>query len=123
MENLSLTQKLLVATAWADGKLGASEARFLRQVLANGSVSVAEIEECLAGPTLDPTEIVQQFTRETIGEEILREVLRMCLADGKLDTAERDLVQRLAEQLGLAGDPLHAIRSQVSQELGLVASS
>lgn len=123
MENLSLTQKLLVATAWVDGKLGDAEAQFLRRVLANGSVSVAEIEECLAGPTLDPGEVVKQFGHSQAGEEVLREVLRMCMADGSLDAAEVDFAERLADQLGLAGKPLQAIRAQVTQELGLVANS
>ena len=114
MGNLSSTQQLLVATAWADGRLDPGEAEFLRRVLANGSVSVEQIESCLHSPTVNLDEVLAQFSEMQVGEEVMREVLRMCFIDEVLELTELDLIERLAGRLGLDSERLEALRLEVT---------
>ena len=121
MDNLTSTQRLLVATAWVDGRLEASEAEFLRRVLANGQVTVEQIEACLQAPTITLGDVLPQLPEQHSGEDVMREVLRMCFVDGVLAHAELDLMVRLSSQLGVSDQRLAVLRQEISQESPLRA--
>lgn len=96
----------MVATAWADGRLDEQEARILRHVLANGQVTVEEIEACLSRPTVDLDSVLNRLSAGAERHEIMREVMRMCHADGVLARWEEVLVGRVAGHLGLSPQEL-----------------
>jgi len=109
MSNLSVLQELMVATAWADGRLDQREAEILRRVLANGQVSVSEIETCLREPTVDLDSVLNRITSGPQREEIMREVLLMCAVDGEMASWELVLIGRLAGHLGLTPEQLQEL--------------
>lgn len=115
MANLNPTQRLLVATAWVDGHLDEREARFLRRALANGSVSVQEIEGCLARPGESLEEVLKEFGEQAAPEEVLREVMRMCFADEILEAEEFALIERVSNHLGLDEATLEQLRQELVQ--------
>ncbi|MFN8609678.1 MAG: TerB family tellurite resistance protein [Vulcanimicrobiota bacterium] len=114
MSNLSPIQELLVAAAWADGQLAEKEALFLRRVLANGCVSVSQIEACLSGPTVELGEVLSRLSVGAAGEEVMREVLRMLQSDGDLHSKEKDLVSRLAQHLEFSPEKVDKIRRELT---------
>lgn len=114
MSNLSPIQELLVAAAWADGQLAEKEALFLRRVLANGSVSVSQIEACLNGPTVELSEVLTRLSVGAAGEEVMREVLRMLQSDGALHNKEQELVSRLAQHLEFTPEKVEDLRRQLT---------
>ena len=115
MSNLSPIQELLVAAAWADGHLAEKEALFLRRVLANGCVSVSQIEACLTAPTVEFSEVLSRLSVGSAGEEVMREVLRMLQSDGALHSKEQDLVTRLAQHLEFTQEKVEEIRRELVQ--------
>ena len=113
MSNLSPIQELLVAAAWADGHLADKEALFLRRVLANGNVSVSQIEACLTAPTVEFGDVLGRLSVGSAGEEVMREVLRMLQSDGDLHTKEQDLITRLAQHLEFPPEKVDKIRREL----------
>ena len=113
MSNLSPIQELLVAAAWADGQLVEKEALFLRRVLANGSVSVSQIEACLTAPTVEFGDVLSRLSVGSAGEEVMREVLRMLQSDGALHSKEKDLITRLAQHLKFTQEKVEEIRREL----------
>jgi len=114
MSNLNATQKLLVATAWIDGQLDDREAHFVRRILANGMVSVDEIEACLRHPIFLLDEVLAELPASIPPADVLREVLKMCFADDILEADEFELIQRLSQHLGVNEDQLEELRLEVS---------
>ncbi|MBS2036248.1 TerB family tellurite resistance protein [bacterium] len=114
MSTLSPIQELLVAAAWADGQLAEKEALFLRRVLANGSVSVSQIEACLSGPTVELGEVLSRLSVGSAGEEVMREVLLMLQSDGALHSKEQDLITRLAQHLEFSAEKVEKIRRELT---------
>lgn len=106
MSNLNVVQELMVATAWSDGRLDEREAEILRQILANGQVTPQEIEQCLARPHFDLDYVLNRLTPGPERVEIMREVLRMCAADGVTARWEEVLVGRVAGHLGFTPEEL-----------------
>lgn len=113
MSNLSPIQELLVAAAWADGQLAEKEALFLRRVLANGCVSVSQIEACLTAPTVEFGDVLGRLSVGSAGEEVMREVLRMLQSDGDLHSQEKDLISRLAQHLEFSPEKVEKIRREL----------
>lgn len=115
MDQLSVNQRILLATAWADGVVAPDEATFLRRILANGQVSAEQIEGYLSRR---PITLEQALggAEASEPEELMREVLRMCFADGVLEIEEFDLIDRVARHLGLTSDQLEGMRQQLSLE-------
>ena len=114
MSNLSPIQELLVAAAWADGHLAEKEALFLRRVLANGSVSVSQIEACLSAPTVELGEVLARLSVGSAGEEVMREVLRMFQSDGALHSKEQDLIRRLAQHLEFSPEKVERMQRELT---------
>ncbi|MBX3172527.1 MAG: TerB family tellurite resistance protein [Candidatus Eremiobacteraeota bacterium] len=114
MSNLSPIQELLVAAAWADGQLAEKEALFLRRVLANGCVSVSQIEACLSAPTVEFEEVLNRLSVGGAGEEVMREVLRILQSDGALHSNEQDLISRLAQHLEFSPEKVEKMRRELS---------
>lgn len=114
MSNLNSTQKLLVATAWIDGQLDEREASFVRRILANGMVSVEEIETCLRHPVFLLDDVLGELSPEVPPADVLREVLKMCFADDILEAEEFELILRLSQHLGVSEEQLEQLRLEVS---------
>lgn len=113
MNNLSPIQELLVAAAWADGQLAEKEALFLRRVLANGSVSVSQIEACLSAPTVEFADVLGRLSVGSAGEEVMREVLRMLQSDGALHSKEQDLISQLARHLEFSPEKVERMQREL----------
>ena len=114
MSNLSPIQELLVAAAWADGQLAEKEAVFLRRVLANGCVSVSQIEACLSAPTVEFGDVLGRLSVGAAGEDVMREVLSMLQSDGALHSKEQDLISSLAQHLEFSPEKVEKIRRELS---------
>jgi len=113
MGNLTATQELMVAAAWADGKLNEREASFLRRVLANGSVGKSQIEMCLAHPTVRFDDVLERLDADGRKQDVMQEVLRICVCEGLMGGAESDLVERLRSHLGLDRAQVEALKAGV----------
>lgn len=114
MSNLSPIQELLLAAAWADGQLAEKEAIFLRRALANGCVSVSQIEACLSAPTVEFGDVLERLQVGAAGEDVMREVLSMLQSDGDLHSKEQDLIRRLAQHLEFSPEKVEKIRRELS---------
>ncbi len=116
MQNLTPNQQLLIATAWVDHHLDPAEAILLRQVLEASGLTPTEIDAALQppGPSLD--EVLTHIPDEKSREDVMHWVLRMCFSDGVLEVEEFDLIERVAQKLGLDQDTLDKMRDEISAE-------
>jgi uncharacterized tellurite resistance protein B-like protein len=110
MSQLSVTQELMVAAAWADGRLHDQEAAFLRRVLANGSVSADEIERRLEKPSVNLPQVLARLSVGADRYEVLGELLRLCAADGQTSSWEEMLIGKVAEHLGIPGEQVEQMK-------------
>ena len=101
MSSLSVTQELMVAAAWADGRLHEQEAAFLRRVLANGVVSAEEIERRLEKPTVHLQQVLERLSVGADRYDVLGELLRLCAADGTTSSWEDLFIGKVAQHLGI----------------------
>lgn len=114
MDKLNANQQLLLATAWVDNNLDATEADLIRQILGKQGIAEADIESALKTQPPSTSSLIAQMPGSQAREEVMRDVLRMCFSDGVLEFEEFDLIERVAGQLGLNEETLERIRTEVS---------
>lgn len=113
MQSLSPDLHLLIATAWVDGHLDPEEKEFLLRILAGAGLTPEQAEAALGEPR-DLEAVLAGLVAGTGAETLMRQVLRLCFADGVLELEEFDLIERVAERLQIDGDRLEQLRQEVS---------
>jgi uncharacterized tellurite resistance protein B-like protein len=98
----------ILAMAAADGRMNESELRLLAARAAELGVSDVEFETALS-------EAASGNARLTIPEDVqerralLKDLIRMMAADGRLDPREKELFATVAAMMDLSNDDLHAV--------------
>jgi uncharacterized tellurite resistance protein B-like protein len=109
--------KGLVQMIWADGEVSEEERLMLGGILSELGVSAAEIEEVgrmmIDPPTLD--DLREKVPDEESRREILKLLVAMSMADGRVDTTEIRFLDRLAEHLEISSEEMDAIREEATQ--------
>ncbi len=91
---------LLAAVAKADGVVDKSELKMLRQASTRWSVPWPQVEAMLSTDLPLVTPPTKQRAGE--GEALLRQMVAMAKADGRIDVRERKLINNAAMHLGLS---------------------
>ncbi|NMA29043.1 MAG: TerB family tellurite resistance protein [Burkholderiales bacterium] len=109
--------KGLVQMIWADGEVSEEERLMLGGILSELGVSAAEIEEVgrmmIDPPTLD--DLREKVPDEESRREILKLLVAMSMADGRVDTTEIRFLDRLAEHLEISSEEMDALREEATQ--------
>lgn len=101
-----LLMKGLVQVIWADGEVDEKEREMLGGILARLGCSVEEIREVAAMMMSDEARAPKDFQEKLPGDkasraEIMRVMLAMALADGRVDVSEVRFLDRMAQHLGI----------------------
>lgn len=111
MSNLTSEQQILIAAAWADGRLDDSEAEILRRVLRSAELSDAQIEQALLSPPAGLEALIGSIPASG-REKTMKSVLEMCFADDILEVEEFELIELLAQKLELDEDTMERLRHE-----------
>jgi len=109
--------KGLVQVIWADGEVSEQERVMLGGILAQLGCSEAEITEVghmLATPP-DLGDLRKQIPDMESREEIMKLLLAMSMADGRVETSEIRFLNRLAGHLDIPPERLDALKEQTLQ--------
>ena len=111
--------KGLVSIIWADGEVSEPERVMLGGILSELGITSAEIEEVgrmmTSPPNLDDLrELIPDMESR---EEIMKLLVAMSLADGRVDTAEIRFLDRVAAQLEISPENLEILKEQTMQLL------
>ena len=106
--------KSLVHVIWADGEVDDNELRLLGGVLTQLGASAASIEEVAQMMTKPPDlkGLKDMVPDPEARREILKVVLAMALADGKVDLKELRFLNKLAMQLEIADEDLETLKRE-----------
>jgi uncharacterized membrane protein YebE (DUF533 family) len=116
MDKLAPHLQLMIATAWIDNHLDPSEAILLQQILHASGLSQPQIESVLQAPPLGLGDLLESIPNGQPREAVMRDVLRMVFSDGVLEVEEFDLLERVAQRLGLDDETVDRLRQEVSEE-------
>lgn len=109
--------KGLVQLVWADGELAEAESVALGQLLVELGCSPAEIQE-VGRMLVQPPELAdlrQELRDSQSREDVMRLLLAMSMADGRVDPSELGFLDRLAGHLEIPPSTMEALKAQVFQ--------
>lgn len=107
--------RMWAAVAWADGVIAAAEADGFRRLIDASSLS-AEERAIARGFLLERVELADQslsHLSEDARAGIYRAACRMALADNNVAPAERALLTKLGERLGMARELTQQIEALI----------
>lgn len=106
--------RALVQVIWADGEMSDAEREMLGAVLATLGSSQEEVEEVGRMLKEPPRmgDLLAEVPDPQTREEILKLLIAMALADGRIDSAELSLLDRVASQLELTREDLERLRAE-----------
>lgn len=109
--------KGLVQVIWADGEVSEEEREMLGGILTELGSSTAEIEEVGRMMTAPPDigNLREQIPDMESRQEIMKLLLAMSMADGRVDTSEIRFLNKVAEHLEIAHDTLDRLKEQTLQ--------
>jgi uncharacterized membrane protein YebE (DUF533 family) len=112
--------KGLVQLIWADGEVSEEERLMLGGILSELGSSAAEIEEVgrmmVEPPSLD--DLREKVPDAGSRREIMKLLLAMSMADGRVETTEIRFLDRLAEHLEISSAELEALKEEAIQVMG-----
>ena len=108
-QSFSPSQQLLIAAAWVDGVLDPSEAQLLRQLLGDSPTLAQALQQ-----PVDIEAVLAQIPDGAARLDTMRDVLKTVFADDILEIEEFDLIERVAQRLGIDGEPLENLRREVT---------
>jgi uncharacterized membrane protein YebE (DUF533 family) len=112
--------KGLVQLIWADGEVSEEERLMLGGILSELGSSAAEIEEVgrmmVEPPSLD--DLREKVPDAGSRREIMKLLLAMSMADGRVETTEIRFLDRLAEHLEIPSAELEALKEEAIQVMG-----
>ena len=112
--------KGLVQVIWADGLVSEEEREMLGGILAGLGSTPEEIEEVArlmqAPPDLE--NLREQVPDMESRQEIMKLLVAMSMADGRVDTSELRFLSRLAQHLDISEETLDRLKEQTLEVLG-----
>jgi len=112
--------KGLVQLIWADGEVSEEERLMLGGILSELGSSAAEIEEVgrmmVEPPSLD--DLREKVPDAESRREIMKLLLAMSMADGRVDTTEIRFLDRLADHLEISSAELEVLKEEALQVMG-----
>lgn len=111
--------KSLVHVIWADGEVSDDERRLLGGVLTQLDLDDKSLRE-VAGMMEQPPELTN--LKEAVKDaearkEIMKVLLAMSMADGKVDVSELRFLNKIARHLDLSDADLEALKQETLQEI------
>lgn len=111
--------KGLVHVMWADGEVTDHERHLLGGVLTQLGLSDAELTE-VSGMMLEPPDLAD--LREQVPDagprrEIMKVLLAMAMADGKVELAELRFLNKLARHLMIPDAELERLKTETLEEI------
>ncbi len=112
--------KGLVQLIWADGEVSEEERLMLGGILSELGSSAAEIEEVgrmmVEPPSLE--DLREKVPDEESRREIMKLLVAMAMADGRVETSEIRFLDRLAERLEIPSAELETLKEQTLRVMG-----
>lgn len=106
--------KGLVQVIWADGEVSDEEREMLGGILSELGSSTAEIEEVGRMMTAPPDigNLREQIPDMESRHEIMKLLIAMSMADGRVDTSEIRFLNKVAEHLQISNEILDSLKEQ-----------
>lgn len=112
--------KGLVQLIWADGEVSEEERLMLGGILSELGSSAAEIEEVgrmmVEPPSLE--DLREKVPDAESRREIMKLLVAMAMADGRVETSEIRFLDRLAERLEIPSAELETLKEQTLRVMG-----
>lgn len=109
--------KGLVQVIWADGEVSDEEREMLGGILSELGSSHEEIEEVGRMMTAPPdiSNLRDQIPDMESRQEIMKLLLAMSMADGRVDTSEVRFLNKIADHLEIVPETLERLKEQTQQ--------
>jgi len=114
--------KSLVHVIWADGEVSEEERRLLGGVLTQLDLddkALGEVASMMAEPP-DLTNLKESVKDVESRKEIMKVLLAMAMADGKVEISELRFLNKIARQLELSDADLESLKKETIAELDTV---
>lgn len=114
--------KSLVHVIWADGEVSEDERRLLGGVLSQLDLDDGQLNEVasmMAKPP-DLTNLKESVKDVESRKEIMKVLLAMAMADGKVEISELRFLNKIARQLELSDADLESLKKETLSELDSV---
>lgn len=114
--------KSLVHVIWADGEVSEDERRLLGGVLSQLDLDdgqLTEVASMMAKPP-DLTNLKESVKDVESRKEIMKVLLAMAMADGKVEISELRFLNKIARQLELSDADLESLKKETLSELDSV---
>jgi len=114
--------KSLVHVIWADGEVSEDERRLLGGVLTQLDLddkALGEVASMMAKPP-DLTNLKESVKDVESRKEIMKVLLAMAMADGKVEISELRFLNKIARQLELSDADLESLKKETISELDTV---
>ena len=114
--------KSLVHVIWADGEVSEDERRLLGGVLSQLDLddkALGEVASMMAKPP-DLTNLKESVKDVESRKEIMKVLLAMAMADGKVEISELRFLNKIARQLELSDADLETLKKETISELDTV---
>ncbi|MFN8609977.1 MAG: DUF533 domain-containing protein [Vulcanimicrobiota bacterium] len=114
--------KSLVHVIWADGEVSEDERRLLGGVISQLDLddrALDEVTSMMANPP-DLTNLKESVKDIESRKEIMKVLLAMAMADGKVEISELRFLNKMARQLELSDSDLEALKKETLSELDAV---
>jgi uncharacterized tellurite resistance protein B-like protein len=114
--------KSLVHVIWADGEVSEDERRLLGGVISQLDLddgALDEVASMMAKPP-DLTNLKESVKDVESRKEIMKVLLAMAMADGKVEISELRFLNKIARQLELSDSDLESLKQETLSELDTV---
>jgi uncharacterized tellurite resistance protein B-like protein len=111
--------KSLVHVIWADGEVTDDERRLLGGVLTQlqlDDASIKEVAQMMAQPP-SIEDLKNSIKDAETRKEIMKVLLAMSMADGKVEISELRFLNRIARQLDISDADLEQLKNETLQEI------
>ena len=111
--------KSLVHVIWADGEVSEDERRLLGGVLTQLDLddkSLKEVASMMAQPP-DLKNLKESVQDPDARKEIMKVLLAMAMADGKVEISELRFLNKIARQLEINDNDLEQLKNETLQEI------
>jgi uncharacterized membrane protein YebE (DUF533 family) len=111
--------KSLVHVIWADGEVNEDERRLLGGVLTQLDLddkALTEVASMMAQPP-DLTNLKESVKEVESRREIMKVLLAMAMADGKVEISELRFLNKIARQLELSDGDLEQLKQETLAEI------
>lgn len=111
--------KSLIHVIWADGEVSEDERRLLGGVLSQLDLddeSLHEVAEMMSQPP-DLQNLKDSVQDPEARREIMKVMLAMAMADGKVEISELRFLNKIARELEIGDDDLEQLKAETLEEI------